>query len=182
MYQRAPRQLRNSWVTKWVTHPDGRRDLPAVHAIQDRLQLHGPPALPLINKATSLSPWPTYFAAAAELLKSDPPPFRNDLEAFVEVRDANPRHNFLRAGYTSDAAAAIDAGVTDARALVRSLHASRRSSGVTRQVAPRPCCNCGRAPAGYRPGASPSRCDIPMILLTDDDVLRGYGDFVEVVP
>ena len=71
----SARDLRLSTPHGWLIARivvDGRRDLPAVHAIQDRLQLHGPPALPPINKATSLSPWPTYFAAAAELLKSDP--------------------------------------------------------------------------------------------------------------
>jgi hypothetical protein len=131
---RSPRDLRLSTPHGWLIARilvDGLPDLPAVHAIQDRLLLDGPAAALPINIASRLSPWPTYFAAAAELLKSDPPPFRNGLEAFVKVCDANRGRDFLRTGYTSDAAAAIDSGVADARALVRSLRGRKFINGWT---------------------------------------------------
>jgi hypothetical protein len=69
---------------------------------------------------TRTSSWPVYFAAADQLLKSDPPQFKNGLDAFMRVSYAGNDHDFLRAGYTPEAAAAIDAGVADAAAIARS--------------------------------------------------------------
>jgi hypothetical protein len=82
--------------------------------------LQGPAVPPSINDATRTSSWPVYFAAAEQLLKSDPPQFKNGLDAFITVRDAGKGRDFLRAGYTPEAAAAIDAGVGEAAAIARS--------------------------------------------------------------
>jgi hypothetical protein len=99
---------------------DGPSDLSAVHAIQDRLVLQGPAVPPSVSDATRTSSWLVYFAAAEQLLKSDPPPFKNGLDAFIRVRDVGNGHDFSRAGYTPEAAAAIDAGVAEAAAIARS--------------------------------------------------------------
>jgi hypothetical protein len=114
---------------------NGLDDLPAVHAVQDRLALHGPVSPAPISKATLGAPWPAYFAAAEELLRSDPPPFRLGLDAFTRMHDAGERGDFSRTGYSVEAAAAIDAGVADAIATVRS--AGRRRSFVDGWTYPR---------------------------------------------
>ena len=59
---------------------DGPSDLPTVQAIQDHLLLQGPAFPPSITDATRASSWPVYFAAAEQLLKSDPPQFKNGLD------------------------------------------------------------------------------------------------------
>jgi len=125
---RDARDLRLATPHAWVLVRilvDGPSDLSAVHAIQDRLVLHGPAVPPSINDATRTSSWPVYFAAADQLLKSDPPQFRNGLDAFMRVRDAGSGRDFSRAGYTPEAAAAIDAGVADAAAIARSARLRR---------------------------------------------------------
>jgi hypothetical protein len=99
---------------------DGTSELSAVYAIQDRLVLQGPAFPPSIAEATRTSGWPVYFAAAEQLLKSDPPQFKNGLDAFMKVRDAGSGRDFSPAGYTPETAAAIDAGVADAAAIARS--------------------------------------------------------------
>jgi hypothetical protein len=93
-----------------------------VHAIQDRLQLAGPSAPPSVSDATSASSWPAYFAAADRLLRSDPPTFKQGLDAFMKLRDAGTGRDFSRAGYTSEVAEAIDEGVAEATAIARSSH------------------------------------------------------------
>jgi len=105
---------------------DGPADLPAVHAIQDRFRLRGPDAPPPVSYAMPTSRWPEYFSAAEQLLKSDPPPFKNGLNAFMRVRDSDGRPDFSRAGYTPEAAAAIDAGVAEAAAMGRSVRLGPR--------------------------------------------------------
>jgi hypothetical protein len=109
----------HAWVIVRIL-ADGPSDLSAVHAIQDRLVLDGPAVPPFISDATRSSSWPVYFAAADQLLKSDPPQFRNGLDAFIRVGDAGSGRDFSRAEYTPEAAAAIDAGVADAAAIARS--------------------------------------------------------------
>jgi hypothetical protein len=125
---RDARDLRLATPHAWVVVRilvDGPSDLSAVHAIQDRLVLQGPAVPPFISDATRSSSWPVYFAAADQLLKSDPPQFRNGLDAFMRVRDAGSGRDFSRAGYTPEAAAAIDAGVADAAAIARSARLRR---------------------------------------------------------
>jgi hypothetical protein len=120
---RDSRDLRLATPHAWVIVRilvDGPSDLSAVHAIQDRLMLQGPGVPPSINDATRTSSWPIYFAAAEQLLKSDPPQFKNGLDAFIRVRDAGNGGDFSRAGYTPEAVAAIDAGVAEAAAIARS--------------------------------------------------------------
>ena len=109
---------------------DGPSDLlVAVHAIQNRLVLQRPAVPPpSINDATRTSSWPIYFAAAELLLKSDPPQFKKGLDAFMTVRYAGNGSNFSRAGYTPEAAAAIDAGVAEAAAIARSARQGKASS------------------------------------------------------
>jgi hypothetical protein len=98
---------------------DGKTDLSAAHAIQDRLLLRGPAVPPPMAMANPGSDWPTYFAAAQRLLDSDPPRFKRGLGAFVAVRDGGRSRDFARAGYTDEAAAAINAGVADAAATLQ---------------------------------------------------------------
>jgi len=117
------RDLRLATPHAWVLARilvDGPSDLPTVQAIQDHLLLQGPAFPPSITDATRASSWPVYFAAAEQLLKSDPPQFKNGLDTFMMVRDAGDGRDFSRAGYTPEAAAAIDAGITEAAAIARS--------------------------------------------------------------
>jgi hypothetical protein len=126
---RDARDLRLATPHAWLqarTLVNGPSDLPAVHAIQDRLKLDGAVAPPPFSKATARADWPAYFAAAQELVNDDPPPFKNGLEAFVTVRDSGGAHDFSRAGYTPDTAAAIDAGVAQAVALLRSVRTRKQ--------------------------------------------------------
>ena len=104
----------------------GQADLPAVHAIQDRLGLEGPAFPPPSSAATRTSEWPAYFSAAEQLLDSDPPPFKNGLDAFIRVRDAGGGGDFSRASYAPEAAAAIDAGVAEAAAIGRTVRLRQR--------------------------------------------------------
>jgi len=88
---RDARELRLATPHAWLTVRilvEGQADLPAVHAIQDRVGLEGPAFPPPSSAATRTSDWPAYFAAAQQLLESDPPPFKNGLDAFIRVRDA----------------------------------------------------------------------------------------------
>ena len=120
---RNSRDLRLATPHAWVVARilvDGPSDLQAVHAIQDHLLLQGAAFPPSIADATRTSSWPVYFATAEQLLKSDPPQFKNGLDAFIMVRDAGSGRDFSRAGYTPEAAAAIDAGIAEAAAIARS--------------------------------------------------------------
>jgi hypothetical protein len=122
-HSRDARDLRMATPHGWLIARvllDGPADLPAVHAIQDRLLLHGPVSAPPVEPATAASDWPIYFQAGATLLETDPPPFTKGLDAFMAVRDAGNGRDFSRMAYTAAAAAAIDAGVAAAAALVRS--------------------------------------------------------------
>jgi len=77
------RDLRLATPHAWVLARilvDGPSDLPTVQAIQDHLLLQGPAFPPSITDATRASSWPVYFAAAEQLLKSDPPQFKNGLD------------------------------------------------------------------------------------------------------
>jgi hypothetical protein len=115
---------------------DGLSDLPAVHAIQDRLGLRGSASRPSVTYVTPSSDWSAYFAAADRLLGSDPPPFKKGLESFVKVRDAGIGRDFSRAGYGPAAAAAIDAGVAEATAIGR--NARLRNDFIGGWTYPRP--------------------------------------------
>jgi hypothetical protein len=117
---RDARDLRLATPHAWLltrTLVGGAADLPAVHAIQDRIVLQGPAFPPPASHATRNSDWPAYFAAAEQLLASDPPRFKKGSDAFLTVREAGRSRDFSRSGYTADAAAAIDAGVADAAAI-----------------------------------------------------------------
>jgi hypothetical protein len=54
-------------------------------------------------------------------VNDDPPPFKVGRDAFATVRDAGNARDFSRPGYTHEAAAAIDAGVAEAAAVLRSV-------------------------------------------------------------
>ena len=126
---RNARELRLSTPHAWLIVRilvEGQADLPAVHAIQDRLGLEGPAFPPPSSAATRTSDWPGYFAAAQQLLESDPPPFKNGLDAFIRVRDAGSGGDFSRAGYAPEAAAAIDAGVAEAAAIGNTVRLRQR--------------------------------------------------------
>ena len=126
---RDTRDLRLATPRAWVQARilvNGPSDLVAVHAIQDRLKLDGVVAPPPVSAATPRSDWPAYFAAAEVLLNDDPLPFKIGQEAFATVRDAGSAHDFSRAGYTSEAAAAIDAGVAEAISVLRSARTRKQ--------------------------------------------------------
>ena len=97
---------------------DASLDLPAAHALQDQLKIYGPVSSPPASEAQRASPWPLYFAAAQKLIHGDPPACVDGLDALERVRVAGSCGDFSRAGYGAEAAAAIDAGVADAVALV----------------------------------------------------------------
>jgi hypothetical protein len=105
---------------------EGPSDLAAVHAIQDRLELEGPVFPAPVSEAERGSDWPTYFAAAARLVESDPPQFKNGLDALQRLRDAGRDRDFTRGDYTPEAAAAIDTGVAEAAAIASSAGQSGR--------------------------------------------------------
>jgi hypothetical protein len=127
--QQDARDLRLATPHAWLLARiavDGSADLAAVHAIQNGLVLHGPAFLPPVADANRFTEWPTYFAAAGQLLRSDPPHFKNGLDAFMTVRDACAGRDFSRAGYAPEAATEIDAGVAEATAIGRAGRFKKR--------------------------------------------------------
>jgi hypothetical protein len=114
----GPHDLRIATPHAWViarTLVDGEADLPAVHRVQDKLLLSGPPAPPLPVYAKRNADWSAYFASAAQLLASDPPTSKAGYNAFLAVRKACRSGDFARSGYSDSDAAAIDQGVQIAR-------------------------------------------------------------------
>ena len=130
----------HAWVLARIL-VDGPADLPAVRAVQDGLLLQGPGFPPPVADADRNSAWPSYFAAADRLLASDPPKFKKGLDAFVAVREAGRGDDFSRAGYTAEAAGAIEAGVAEAAGL-RGTAAICRGVGV-------PAVGSGRIPRQF---------------------------------
>jgi hypothetical protein len=119
---KGPRDLQLATPHAWInirTLVDGPADLPAAHAIQDRMQLTGPAAGAPTAPATRDSDWSAYFKAAGRLLQSDPPRFRKGLEAFELVRGSGQRADFDPAGYSAQQVAAIQTGVVKARQVVQ---------------------------------------------------------------
>ena len=120
---RDARDLRLATPHAWLVVRilvNGPSDLVAVHAIQDRLKLDGVVAAPPLGKATRSSDWPAYFAAAQELVNDDPPPFKVGPDALARIRHTGSSGDFSRAGFTREAAAAIDVGVAEAAAVLQS--------------------------------------------------------------
>lgn len=98
---------------------DGGDDLPATHAVQDQLKLTGPAPTVATGYAKRSAAPADYFASAARLMQSDPPPRRDrtELARFATLG--------LRSGQAFDASrlspsalAEIDAGIAEARSLL----------------------------------------------------------------
>ncbi|OYU34333.1 DUF1254 domain-containing protein [Novosphingobium sp. PASSN1] len=95
---------------------DGDDDLPATHALQDRLTLTGP-AIPIPGGFARRSAAATdYFASAARLLRSDPPPAADHAElARFAVLGLQPGKPFEPGRLSTATMAEIEAGITEAR-------------------------------------------------------------------
>lgn len=102
---------------------DGEADLPAVHALQDQLQLAGPAGLaPPPAYATRQSPPLAYFATLAQLLKANPPPATDGaLFARIAALGLGPAGEFDPDRFDPAAVAAIEAGVEDARQALKGM-------------------------------------------------------------
>lgn len=122
--------------TRWVwllarTLVDGPADLAAAVAVQSAITLDAP-ALPRAESAGATapvsrqSPWQAYFAAADRLL-ADNPPAATDLAWLRRMAPLGLATGLATAGaafdgsrFTAEQSAQIEAGVADARALLRS--------------------------------------------------------------
>lgn len=101
---------------------DGPEDLPKVHAIQDAIRLSGPAGGAAFPKvANRNAPWAEYFASLASLLAQDPPP-PTDLALFRRCASLGltASGGFDPKRFDADAARQIEAGLGQARALLRS--------------------------------------------------------------
>jgi hypothetical protein len=101
---------------------DGPDDLPAVHKVQDALRLDGPAGDAPASTASRKSPPLEYFAAAAAVLKSDPPP-ATDRALFARIAPLglSARGDFDPTRFSAAQVAEIAAGVTEGMFSMRSL-------------------------------------------------------------
>jgi len=111
----------HAWILARVL-VDGEADMPAARQVQGGLSLSGPSMAVPSGYVTRAAHWPAYFAFAASLLASDPPRFKKGLDAFERLCLACRTGDFAAAGYSDTEAQAIDAGVAEARGIVRSAH------------------------------------------------------------
>jgi hypothetical protein len=94
-----------------VTSPP---DLPAAHAVQDRLTITGP-AFPAPGPvAGRAAPWPEFFAAASRLMVANPPPLTDRAE-LARIAPLQLGAGFDPARFNAADAARIAAGVAEAR-------------------------------------------------------------------
>lgn len=99
---------------------DGPSDLQAARAVQSGLSMQGPPAPPAKAFARRKAPWQDYFAAVDELMTLNPPP-PTDLGLLRRIAPLGlGRGKFDPTGFSPDQVAAIEAGVAEGQALIRS--------------------------------------------------------------
>ena len=117
----------HGWVLARIL-VDGPADAPAAWQVQNGLSLHGPACPAPLARATRSSPWPAFFAAAASLLESDPPPHRAGMDALDRLRAAGGG-GFDKAAFSEADGAEIAAGVEHARAIVQGAHGPESFAG-----------------------------------------------------
>ena len=100
-----------------VSGPD---DLPAVRKVQDALTLEGPTGMTYAPPAGRQAPALDYFTSLAALLRSDPPPAR-DAAFFKRIAPLGltAAGRFERSRFDASAVAEIEAGVAEARQMLR---------------------------------------------------------------
>jgi hypothetical protein len=98
---------------------DGAADLPAAHAVQDALVLHGPKTAPPPPYTTRHAEWRDYFTSAQQLLVADPPPAsdRRILNAIAPL-GLDARGGFDPRRFNAAEIEEIKTGIADARAMV----------------------------------------------------------------
>lgn len=136
----GPNTLRMATPHGWLLArilTDGGDDLPATHAVQDQLKLTGPtPAVATGFAKRSAAP-ADYFASAARLLQSDPPPRNDHAElarfAALGLKSGQP---FDASRLSPSAMAEIEAGITEARDLL--AQGAKRSTFIQGWSYPQP--------------------------------------------
>jgi len=107
---------------------DGPDDLPAVRKVQDGLGLSGPAGVAPPAYAARQAPALEYFAAVAQLLKSDPPPATDGaVFARTAALGLTAQGRFDPKRFDAAALAEIEAGVADAR---KAMLDGRAATGV----------------------------------------------------
>jgi hypothetical protein len=98
---------------------DGPADLQAARAVQAGFSMQGPAAPPPQAHASRAAPWQAYFTSADSLMAANPPPV-TDLALLRRIAPLGVGSGAFRPeGFTPEQAAAIEAGVAQARASVR---------------------------------------------------------------
>jgi len=127
----GPNVVRLKTAQGWLlarTLVDGPDDLPAVHRLQDALDLSGPKVLTPPVFATRSATALEYFASVAAILKSNPPPATDGaLFARISPLGLTAQGGFDPTRFDPVATAQIEAGITEARRL---LHGLRAGGGV----------------------------------------------------
>ena len=116
----GPNVVRSPTRHVWAlarTLVDGAADLAAADAVQRGLSMQGPAASPAKPPAPRSAAWQDYFASAAELMRQNPPPVTD--RAILRQMAPLGLDAFDPAGFTAEEAAAIEAGVAEARATLR---------------------------------------------------------------
>ena len=98
---------------------DGLADFEAARIVQQGFSIDAPEAAPCIVEADRHSGWQDYFAAATQLMATDPPPV-TDRAALQRFEAFGLGRNFDPSAFNSQQIAAIEAGVADARRAVQS--------------------------------------------------------------
>lgn len=121
--------------TRWVwllarTLVDGPADLAAANAVQAAVTVRGPEGTVPRAEAGRGAPWPEYFRSVQALLVENPPP-ATDLAALRNFAPLGLRvgGGFDASRFSPDQVAHIEAGVNDARTLLRSARAGRIDGG-----------------------------------------------------
>ncbi|WP_312163668.1 DUF1254 domain-containing protein [Phenylobacterium sp.] len=98
---------------------DGPFDLEAARAVQAGISLQGPAAPEAPAHARRSAPWNEYFASVDALMAANPPPI-TDLALLRRIAPLGlGSGEFDPARFSADQAAAIEAGIAQARTLIR---------------------------------------------------------------
>lgn len=99
---------------------DGPFDLEAARSVQAGISMQGPAAPSPARHAGRAAPWNEYFASVDALMAANPPPV-TDLGLIRRIAPLGlGRGGFDPGAFSSEEAAAIEAGVQQARSLIRS--------------------------------------------------------------